>query len=309
MKIQFYTADVFTSTPFHGAQIAVFPDAEGLDEGLMQSIAKEMNLSESVFVFPSTNGANTWRTRIFSPLGEVEFGGHPIIATAHVLASIGNIELKEQNTTVVLEQNIGPIEVNITGEGGQPLLIQFSLRTHHQIDRFVPLPGELAEILSLPTAEFESYKYTPLMVSCGYPYLIVPIRNHAAVRKAQFNFKAWGQSTAPATFAREILLFSTETESSNYDFPCDFHGRLMGPHIGFDADPPIGSAMPAFAGFLSAHEHIKEGTYCFSIDRGEAATRRSVLSIELDNTGSADLTIRVGGPAVMVGEGTLTLPA
>ncbi|MBF8270315.1 MAG: PhzF family phenazine biosynthesis protein [Gammaproteobacteria bacterium] len=88
----------------------------------------------------------------------------------------------------------------------------------------------------------------------------------------------------------------------------NFHARLVGPNIGMHEDPPIGSAMAAFTGYLCAHEHIKQGTHTFVIDRGNVTTRRSVLNIEMDHKGEEELTIRVGGPAVMVSAGSMDLP-
>ncbi|CAN5868262.1 PhzF family phenazine biosynthesis protein [soil metagenome] len=311
MDLEFYTADVFTDTVFHGAQIAVFPDAQGLDAAKMQLIARELNLPQTVFVFPALKDTGRWRIRIFSPLAEAEFGGHGIIAAAFVLASIGAIALPQPHTPVVLEQQSGPVEVHITRDPkapARPMRAQFSMKTQYTIDRFVPAEDELAGILSLGVSDLRAPrapKYTPLLVSCGYPYLIVPISSYAAVRRAQFNYTAWSQSAAPATFAREILLFATRTETLG----SNFHARLIGPHIGFDDDPPIGSAMPAFAGYLCAHSHIRIGTYGFTIDRGQAATRKSLLTVEMDNKRTADLTVRVGGPAVMVSKGLMSIPA
>ncbi len=89
MEYDFYTADVFTNTAFEGAQIAVIPNAKGLGNDLMQKIANEFNLSETIFVFPSDKKSATRRMKIFSPSGEIDFAGHPIIATAFVLVSIG----------------------------------------------------------------------------------------------------------------------------------------------------------------------------------------------------------------------------
>lgn len=314
MDLKFYTADVFTDTVFHGAQIAVFPDAQGLDAANMQLIARELNLPQTVFVSPALEDTARWRIRIFSPLAEAEFGGHAIIAAAFVLASIGAITLAKPHTPLVLEQTSGAVDVHITRDPSvppaqaKPVFVQFSSKTQHAIDRFVPAEEELAEILSLGVSDLRARrapKYTPLLVSCGYPYLIVPISSYAAVRRAQFNYTAWSQSTAPATFAREILLFATRTETLG----SNFHARLIGPHIGFDDDPPIGSAMPAFAGYLCAHSHVRIGTYGFTIDRGEATTRKSFLTVEMDNKRTADLTVRVGGPAVMVSKGLMSIPA
>jgi trans-2,3-dihydro-3-hydroxyanthranilate isomerase len=104
--------------------------------------------------------------------------------------------------------------------------------------------------------------------------------------------------------AKDMLLFATQS-----DVPVsNFHARLVGPDIGVHEDPPIASAMPAFTGYLCAHENLAKGRHAFVIDRGMKTTRKSVLSIEMDNNETKENTIRVGGPAVMIGEGLITLP-
>lgn len=304
MYYNFYTADVFTDQVFNGAQIAVFPIADGLTKGQMQLIARELNLSETVFVFASENGGNRRRVRVFSPQQEIDFAGHPIIATGHVLASIGNISLNLRHTPIELEQNIGVIDVNITHEKGKPVLVQFSRDIKPVVDRFVPPYEQLADMLSLTVDDLENKKFHPLLVYSDQSYLIVPVKTYTAVRDAKFNYRAWSESTVPANMANEILIFTRQT-----DIPeSNFHGRLVGPNIGINEDPPIGSAMPAFTGYLCAHDHISKGTHTFVIDRGNLNTRKSILNIEMDNREEETLTIRVGGPAVMVSEGMINVP-
>lgn len=304
MKLKFYTADAFTDKVFHGAQIAVFPQASELDGARMQLLARELNLPGAVFVLPPTDTTHSYRLRLFLPAAEIDFGGHAIVATAHVLAATGAITLSRKHTPIVLRLNIGLIQVYITGEQGQPNFVQFSQRTRAQVDRFVPSYQELADILGLAETELEKIKYTPLLVSCGYPYLIVPLRTYAAVRKARFDFNTWSQTSAPEILAREILLFSTQTLQPS----SDFHARLVGPQMGIHDDPPIGSSLPAFAHYLCTQPHIKKGTYTFTIDRGQAETRQSVLNMEMVNQQTGELDIRVGGQAVMISEGEITLP-
>ncbi|MGH8119555.1 MAG: PhzF family phenazine biosynthesis protein [Gammaproteobacteria bacterium] len=304
MEYQFFTVDVFTEQPFNGAQIAVFPHAEGLDAKRMQLIAREFNLSETVFVFKPAGPGYTRRLRVFSPLREIDFGGHPVIAAVHVLAATGGIKLEGENTEMVLAQKAGNVKVNILRDRDQGTLIQFTMKSQPVIDRFVPMENQIAEMLSLDEKSIDKDKYHALMVSCGQPYLIVPIKSYPMVRKAKFNFDAWSQSIAPASLAREILLFSPHSDLS----VSNFHARLIGPDIGFNEDPPIGSAMPAFTGYLCAHEHVKKGTYTFAIDRGTAATRRSVLNIEMDNNKNRENEIRIAGPAVMISYGEITIP-
>jgi trans-2,3-dihydro-3-hydroxyanthranilate isomerase len=304
MNYNYYIADVFTRQLFNGAQIAVFPNADGLDTEQMRLLARELNLTETVFVFHPDGESTTRIMRIFSPLGEIDFAGHPIIATAFVLGSCGDIKLTEAITPVVFEQNIGPINVNITADQGKPVFVQFSRKVSAIVDRFTPTDEELAAILSIRESELDHKKYAPRLVSCGVPYLIVPVWSYETVRKAKFNYSAWSQSSAPQTAAQEILLFAPKTP-----FPdADFNARLLGSRIGLHEDPPIGSAMPAFASYLCSFEHTRKGTHTFAVDRGDARTRRSMLNLEMDHKGLEQLALRVGGEAVMFAQGSVNLP-
>ncbi|MFK8067299.1 MAG: PhzF family phenazine biosynthesis protein [Gammaproteobacteria bacterium] len=307
MQYEYYIADVFTTRIFQGAQVAVFPFADGLSQQMMQQIAGEMNLSETVFVFSNNRKKNKRRLRVFSPIEEIDFSGHPIIAAGWVLASIGDIELKEEFTSVVFEQNLDTQYAFISAEDGIPSLVTFTMPVNATVDNFVPINNELADILKLPEADLEKPnfgpKFRPIFVSCGKNYLIIPVKNYAAARKARFDFSSWSLSSAPATLVQEILIFTPTSGTGK----SDFHGRLLGPEISPTEDLPIGSAMPAFTAYLSKHEHIKQGTHIFTIDRGTRNTRHSLLNIEMDNK-PENLVIRVGGPAVMVAEGKLNIP-
>jgi PhzF family phenazine biosynthesis protein len=304
MQYKYYIADVFTAKPFNGAQIAVFPDADGLDKENMQLLARELNLSETAFVFSSCDEKKGWRMRIFTPLAEIDFAGHPIIAVGHVLASICKIKLEQKHTSLLIEQNIGTIEASITQEDGQPVFVQFEMKSQPVVDNYVPMEMQLAEMLCLNEPDIESIKYQTMLVSADQTYLVIPLRSFDAVRKAQFNYSSWSQSIAPTCMAREMLLFTTQSDLS----VSNFHARLVGPDTGINEDPPIASAMPAFSGYLCAHKHVAKGRHAFVIDRGMQSTRKSVLSIEMDNNEIKENVIRVGGPAVIVGEGTITIP-
>jgi trans-2,3-dihydro-3-hydroxyanthranilate isomerase len=303
MKYTYYIADVFTQQIFNGAQIAVFPQADGLKAETMALIARELNLSESVFIFHHLEQGNRRRMRIFSPLAEVDFGGHPVIAAGYVLGLCGDIELSAPVTPVIFEQNAGAIEVNISSEQGQPSFVQFSRSVKPLIDHFAPTDEELAQFLGIAQSELDHKKYSPRLVSCGFPYLVVPVWSYESVRKARFNYAAWSQSIAPQTAAQEILLFAPKSP-----FPdADFNVRLFGPRIGLHDDPPVGSAMPAFCSYLCSFEHTQKGTHAFSVDRGQANSRRSVIRLEMDNKREESLTVRIGGHAVLVAEGSLDI--
>ena len=303
MKYSYYIADVFTQQLFNGAQIAVFPNADGLNAEKMALIARELNLSETVFIFHHLDGGNRRRMRIFSPLAEEDFAGHPLIAAGYVLGYCGDIELSAPITPIVFEQNAGAIEANISSENGKPSFVQFSRNVKPLVDHFAPTDEELAQFLSIAQSELDHKKYSPRLVSCGFPYLVVPVWSYESVRKARFNYAAWSQSIAPQTAAQEILLFAPKSP-----FPdADFNVRLLGPRIGIHEDPPVGSAMPALCSYLCSFEHTQKGTHVFSVDRGDEHNRRSVISLEMDNKREESLTIRIGGHAVLVAEGIMQI--
>jgi len=304
MKYDYFIADVFTKELFNGAQIAVFPKADGLNSEKMQLIARELNLTETIFIFHKLSDELVRRMRIFSPFKEIDFAGHPVIAAAYVLGLCGDIKLTGAINPLRLEQNAGTIEVNISSRDGKPTFIQFSRTVTPIVDRFAPTDEELISFLGIQQAELDHLKYSPRLVSCGFPYLIVPVWNYDSVRKARFNFTAWSQSVAPQTAAQEILLFAPKSP-----FPdADFNARLLGPRIGLYVDPPIGSAMPAFCAYLCSFEHTRKGTHSFAVDRGDAYNRRSIINLEMDNKQEATLTIRIGGEAILAAKGEIYVP-
>jgi PhzF family phenazine biosynthesis protein len=304
MKYQYYIADVFTNQLFNGAQIAVFPQADGLNAKMMATIAKELNLSETVFICNETSSENLLRMRIFSPYKEIDFAGHPIIAAAFVLCESGNIALNAPLTAIIFKQNDGNIEVNISSTNGKAGFVQFSRSVSAIIDRFAPTDEELCRVLGLQLSELDHKKYSPRLASCGFPYLIVPVWNYESVRKARFNYPAWSQSAAPQTAAQEILLFAPKSPNSD----ADFNARLLGPNIGLQVDPPVGSAMPAFCSYLCSFEHTQKGTHTFAVERGEIASRRSLIQLEMDNKQQENLMVRIGGQAVIFADGVINLP-
>jgi len=126
VPFDYYIADVFTDVLFGGNQLAVLPNAIGLNDKQMQPIAREFNFSESVFVFPPENSTNTRKIRIFTPSRELPFAGHPTVGTAYVLGHIGEIPLTGDETRIVFEEGVGPVPVLIRARAGKPVFSQLT---------------------------------------------------------------------------------------------------------------------------------------------------------------------------------------
>jgi trans-2,3-dihydro-3-hydroxyanthranilate isomerase len=305
MNYNYYIADVFTKKVFNGAQVAVFPKADGLSKEQMTLVARELNLTETVFLFKNADIENDLQMKIFSPAGEIDVAGHPVIAAAYILANCGYLDLNNKDHTQVnLHQNKASIQANVSCTNGQANFVQYSRTVSPIVDYFTPTETELASFLGIDAAYIDNKKYSARLVSCGIPYLVVPTFYHETIRDAKFNLAAWSQSIAPQTAAEEILLVSPKTPAQDSDFAV----RLLGPNIGLHEDPPVGSAIPTLAAFLCSFDHMQKGTYTFAVERGDEKVRRSVLNMEMDHKGEDTLTIRVGGEAVKASEGTMFIP-
>lgn len=303
MNYPYSVVDVFTESAFGGAQITVFTEAEGLSDKQMQTLARETNHSETVFVVPPNKGGAV-RLQVFSPQGEREVGSHTTVAAAFALAETGKIKVNGEMIRLRFEQGQREFPV-LLKQSDTGLMAQLGLAVEPQIDRYVPDTRELQTILGLAAHDMEVLKARPLFVRCDTPYLIVPLRSLDAVYRATFHGEAWAQSSASSVPVNEILVYCRETETAK----ADFHLRLLGPNRAIQDDPPVGAAIPAFAAYLVDVQKLTSGTHALWVERGRNASRQSLLKVEFDQKTGAPLSVRVGGSAVLVGEGTMRRPA
>ncbi len=302
MHYRFHTADVFTDRPFGGNQLAVFPQAEGLGDIQMQQVARELNLSETVFVSPPENPDHSRRLRIFTPQIEVPFAGHPTVGTALVLASIGEVTVDGERTRIVLEERVGPIEVVIRSEYGRPVDAQFTTAVLPEFGPPPPPAEALAHMLSLEESDLLLETRPPVAVSCGLPFLFVPLRDLGAVRRARLRLQDW-QELLAAYWAPHVHIFTHDAELAG----CDLHARMFAPGAGVAEDPATGSAAAALAGLLAARSLEADGTLRWTVEQGLEIDRPSIIEIEADKAGGEVVAVRVGGSAVMMSEGLMQI--
>jgi trans-2,3-dihydro-3-hydroxyanthranilate isomerase len=303
MKYSFVTADVFTDTPFGGNPLAVFPDARGLDYSRMFAIAREFNLSETVFVFPPEYSRNTRALRIFTPGGEVPFAGHPTVGCAHALVATGEIELTGAETRIVFEEQVGPVPVTIRAEGGVPVYSELSVAKLPETGPPPPSRTTLAEILSLEPADMQPGSSAAQAISCGLPFLFVPVRDRDALARAQLRLDVW-RNVLSKFWAPDLFVFTRDGERDG----ASIRGRMFGPSVGVAEDPATGSAVAALGGYLGARDGRGNGTFSWTVEQGVEMGRPSVLHVEVDKSEGAVTAVRVGGSTVMMCEGTIQLP-
>jgi len=303
LRYRFYTLDVFTDRVFGGNPLAVLPDARGLDDGTMRMIAREFNLSETVFVLPPREQGHTRRVRIFTPTGEIPFAGHPTVGTAFLLASLGEVDLEGETTTVVLEEGVGPVQVTVRSQRGEPVSAMLSAAMPPQLGPPAPPPEALAEVLSLDPSDLLTGEMGPEAVSCGNPFLFIPLRDRSALARVRVNPAAWERHLA-SFWAPKLYPFTLDAELEG----SSVRARAFSPSIGLREDPATGSAAVALAGYLGTRDPTEVGTLRWQVEQGFEMGRPSLRQVEADKARGQVIAARVGGRCVRVGEGNLEVP-
>lgn len=303
MRYRFVTADVFTDRIFGGNPLAVLPDARGLDVGRMQAIAREFNLSETVFVLPADGAAHHRRLRIFTPAREVPFAGHPTVGSALVLAMLGELALEGETTGIVFEEPAGPVPVTIRTDAGRPVFARLEAPQAPEL-RPAPEPAAVAAMLGLEPADLHATGGLPECASCGLPFVLVELADAAALGRARLDRGLWATLLGDA-WAREVCLFTRDRAG----LEVDFRMRMFAPAAGIEEDPATGSAAAALGGWLGVRATPAAGVHRYVVAQGIEMGRPSRLEIEVEKRAGAVAAVRVGGGAVLVSEGTLEVPA
>jgi trans-2,3-dihydro-3-hydroxyanthranilate isomerase len=301
MELPYFTLDVFTDHTFGGNPLGVFPDTADLPSDLMQRVAREMNLSESVFLGPPEHDGDA-RVRIFTPGVEVPFAGHPTVGTAIYLASLLEDPPTEGTLTLHLEENVGLVPVDVRFSDGEPTFARFTPAVLPEHRPSPVAPADLARMIGLEPTDL-SADLSPEMISCGLPYHVVPVATLDAVRRCVLDMTLWQRLVADG-WAHHVYVVSLETESAD----ADVHVRMFAPGSGVPEDPATGSAAAALGGYLSKADGSEAGSLRWTVEQGLEIGRPSILRVEADRSGGATTAVRVGGSAVFVSRGTMSVP-
>jgi len=302
-RYRYLHLDVFTNRPFGGNQLAVFPDATGLDTGAMQAIAREMAFSESTFVFPAESPDTSVRMRIFTPGREVPMAGHPTVGSAFALALEGRIPRGQSHWVFGL--NIGPTPVDIDWKGDSATFVWMT-QLAPQFGAVVYDVGGVAEAIGLRPDELNLGDLRVQEVSCGLPFVLVPLATRAAVDRTVPDLAAMSRLfTRHSLRAEAVFVFSTESANDG----ASVYSRMFAPALGVFEDPATGSASGPLGCYMVKHGLVaRDRANAITSLQGAKMGRPSWIHICIGTGAAGEITrVQVGGEAVLVGEGTLTV--
>jgi len=300
---RFLQFDVFTEHLFGGNQLAVFPDGRGLSPETMQAIAKEMNFSETTFVFPAEAPGTDFRLRIFTPGSELPMAGHPVIGSAFALARTGAIAPGRES--FVFGLGVGPTPVTLTWKGAD---LSFAWMTQALPVFSEPIANRAnaAAALGVPDSAVGGTGLPVQVVSSGLAFVLVPLTTRSAVDNAMINREALNTLLHQAGVeANGVFLFSTERGPDK----ATVYSRMFAPALGVYEDPATGSASGPLGCYLVRHKVVPAAKAGAMLSlQGVKMGRPSHVHISIGVEGAEIRSVRVGGESVLAGEGTLYIP-
>ncbi|HKV99468.1 MAG TPA: PhzF family phenazine biosynthesis protein [Vicinamibacterales bacterium] len=296
MTRRFATLDVFTDKALTGNPLAVVLEPDGLDTPAMQAIAREFNLSETVFVCPPAQQTSRAQLRIFTPARELPFAGHPTVGTAVLLGLLDG----GGERTFALEEKIGLVSCRVRSTGTKRGRASFDLPRLPAREADGPALQAMARALGLTPTDLSVDGESAARWSAGNAFTCVPVRDLDAIARCRVDLAAFdaafGGSGSGAAF-----LFCRETREST----SAFHARMFAPTFGVLEDPATGSAVAAFAGYVAASGQYGDGTHEIRIEQGYEMGRPSLLELTIEISAGKLTHASIAGSAVVVTEGTI----
>jgi trans-2,3-dihydro-3-hydroxyanthranilate isomerase len=295
MQRRFTTLDVFTGKRYSGNPLAVVHDAEGLDSDAMHAVAREFNLSETVFVLRPADRSHKARLRIFTVGGELPFAGHPTVGTAVLLGlDLGSPQ------SFVLEEKIGPIRCVVDPAGKDRGRATFDLP---RLPERIGDTGEASAVaasLGLTLDDLGCDEFEPGRWSAGVEFSMIPVRGLDAIGRARCDLGRWEKAFGAAG-PRTVYLYCRETTEPGHAF----HARMFAPLLGIPEDPATGSAAAAFAGVIAHYGDLAGGKHTFAIEQGYEMGRPSVIHLTMTQSQGIVTAAAIGGDAVVVSTGVI----
>jgi trans-2,3-dihydro-3-hydroxyanthranilate isomerase len=297
MNRRFFTLDVFTDRPLAGNPLAVVLDGFGLDSALMQSIAREFNLSETTFVLDPRDPVNTAALRIFTPARELPFAGHPTIGSAVMIAVARAPEmLGRGDLQIVLEEQVGPVRCSVRRKANA-YFASFGLPALPFTVPGVPGVADAAAALGLAASDIGFDRHRIAGYSCGTPYTFVPVAGLETIARAAPDLARFRDVFGETG----VFLYTRETKGAENAV----HARMFAPQFGIIEDPATGSAAAAFAGVAQEFEAPEDGVHTITIEQGFEMGRPSLIHLTMDIAAGKLTAGEIGGSSVIVSQGTI----
>ncbi len=307
--LDFHTMNVFTHHPFTGNPLAIVLDADALSDQQMQTMAREFNLPETIFIQSPVNKAHTAKVRIFTPATELPFAGHPTIGCAIFLAQQQNAKLAEFSTQILLEEEAGLVPVNVVQSNGKvnaqlsaPVIPEPAAKPADTNDDIKLDAATAACALGIAESDVDTRNSQPMAHTGGPTFLLVPLTNKDTVAKV-CALEPMSTDLSQAYAATGIYVYYLDTSTKEID------ARMFAPAAGIPEDPATGSATALLASQLLESNQLSNGENEFILRQGYDMGRPSDLLLSISVHDNALVDVKVSGSCTPISSGKMRIPS
>lgn len=298
---RYFLLDVFTNKRFGGNQLAIFPDADDITETQMALIARELQLSETVFVKGPTDRENNFSMRIFTPQMELPTAGHPTIGTSFFMVRYIYFDHEIDEIDLSIEQKVGNIAAKVRVDKGIPVFSSM----YQPLPEFIKTIDDRAGFAEMLSLEESALADTPVeVISCGVPFTYIHVKTLEKVKKVKFNVGVWEKLKEKHDISF-IYVFTTEAEEPAHHL----HGRMFAPDAGIMEDAATGAANGPLGCYCFKHNLLKKTDNSLSIisEQGYEMGRPSLIHIDITASEKDITEVKIGGESVPIGQGQIFL--
>lgn len=300
MEIYYITGDIFSATIFGGNPLAVFPDVRGLTGQVMQSIAREFNLSECAFVNSVPGNSREFQVRIFTPVAELDFAGHPTVGTALGLAWMGMIPSDRPRVDLTFHERVGKVRVSVFSGRVSPMVAEV---TPPRLPSVLPAPLSQSQVRGVLGLDLSNSQEDPRaeIWDCGLPVLVLPVKGIDELSSASVQPALWAERVSPLKIGG-VYIYCEEMAADDV-----LRARFFAPELGVLEDPACGAGALALAGHLTKTCPHENGWKEWAIRQGNEVFRPSELFVKARMGANGLEEVRLRGGGVWVSEGRLFL--
>lgn len=303
MALDYHVLDVFTERPLGGNPLAVVVNADRLTVSDMQAIAREFNLSETVFVLPATIPTHTAKVRIFTPSRELPFAGHPIVGSAILLGELRMpIVNGERDAIIALETEVGSVRVGVRLRSGAAGYAEFDSPKLPAEPRPMEEWEEIGAALGMIRSEIGFENHKPMLLVGPTTFAYIPVSNLETISKVAVTPRHWLKAFTDRgidgvyVYTRQCVRMQSS-----------FHARMLAPDMGVPEDPATGSAAVGLARLIGQFDNLPDGLHRRTIEQGYEIGRPSAIQLIMTLGNGVLSGVRIGGNAVRVADGRLNI--
>ena len=299
MDLEFYTVDVFSNKIFGGNPLAIFTNTDDISSDLMQSIASEVNYSETVFIQKPKNKDNTAKVKIFTPKNELPFAGHPNVGAGFLLSCFPNLIPGNYSKTKMVFEEIAGL-VNVIPQYNGATVVGSKIEAPNKFHKLETVPTTaIQNCIETNEGSIITSNDPPVVAGVGLDFVIAEVQNKEILNNARCNISAFSEADKNFSYGDDFFSLMIYYRGNQQNI----FARVFAPLSGIVEDAATGSACGALGALLASQNNDRNNKYNYKIHQGEMIGRPSLINVSILKEKGQIKRTYISGECVLVSKG------